>query len=134
MKKLVLSILFGLCVFNSFAKDFDWTRVINAIAKVESKGNPKAYNPRGNYAGLLQIGPILVKECNNIMKKKKSTVRYTLADRYNPLKSKEMFILIQEKYNPNNNIERAIRIWNGGPNYSIKGTQGYLNKVRKHLR
>lgn len=111
---------------------FNWTNVINAIAMVESANNPKAIG-KGGSVGLLQITPILVKECNNILQERKLTKRYTLQDRLNPDKSKEMFILIQEKYNPTNNIEKAIRLWNGGPNYSIKGTQKYLNKVRKYL-
>ena len=121
--------------FNKMHNDcaFDWNDVIDAIAQVESKGNPKAFNPRGNYAGLLQIGPLLVKECNNIMKQKKSSVRYTLADRYDPVKSKEMFVLIQEKYNPGHNIERAIRLWNGGPGYNVRSTNRYYAQVKKHL-
>ena len=33
------------------------------------------------------------------------------------------------KYNPTNDIERAIRIWNGGIRYTVKGTQKYYMKV-----
>ena len=43
-----------------------------------------------------------------------------------------MFILIQEFYNPGRDIEKAIRLWNGGPNYGIRSTQGYYNKVMKY--
>ena len=88
-----------------------WERVMNAIIAVESKGNPKAYNPKGNCAGILQITPILVKECNNLLKQKKSEKRYTLGDRYNVKKSKEMFILLQEHFNPEQNVEKAIKQW-----------------------
>ena len=87
----------------------------------------------GGSVGLLQITPILVRDCNKILAKQNSTKRYTLADRYNPEKSKEMFVIIQEYYNPSHNVEKAIRLWNGGPNYSVRGTQRYYNKVRKHL-
>ena len=45
-------------------KQFDWKPVMDAIIQVESKGNPKAYNPNGNCAGILQITPGLVKQCN----------------------------------------------------------------------
>lgn len=112
---------------------FNWNKVIDAIIKVESKGNPKAFNPNGDCAGILQITPGLVKQCNIWLKAKKSKKRYTLKDRYNVEKSKEMFIMVQKYYNPSNDIEKAIRIWNGGPGYTKKGTDGYYKKVMKNL-
>ncbi|MCD8297289.1 MAG: transglycosylase SLT domain-containing protein [Prevotella sp.] len=106
--------------------------MINAIIQVESEGNPKAV--KGRTCGAMQISPILVAECNNILEKRNSKKRYTLADRFNVQKSKEMFILIQLHYNPENNVEKAIRSWNGGQRYSIKATQRYYNKVMKLLK
>lgn len=116
----------------SKGESYDWSKLIDAIAMVESKGNPKAFNPNGNCAGLLQITPGLVKQCNIWLKAKKSKKRYTLADRYNVKKSKEMFVMVQSYYNKTNDVEKAIRIWNGGPEYTIKGTNGYLKKVMKY--
>ena len=113
-------------------ESYDWSKLIDAIAMVESKGNPKAFNPNGNCAGLLQITPGLVKQCNIWFQAKKSKKRYTLADRYNVQKSKEMFVMVQSYYNKTNDVEKAIRIWNGGPGYTIKGTNGYLKKVMKY--
>lgn len=116
---------------------FSWERVINAIMQVESGGNPKAYNPSGDCVGVLQITPVLVKECNNILTRQKSTKRYTLKDRWNAEKSKEMFVIIQEHFNPEHNIERAIKCWNSGAFY-LKGngwkkkSVGYYNKVMKY--
>ena len=115
-------------------KKFDWSRVIDAIAKVESKGNPKAHNPSGDCAGILQITPGLVKQCNTWLKVKKSKKRYTLRDRYNVSKSKEMFEMYQHYLNPSNDVEKAIRIWNGGPGYSVSKTNGYLKKVMKYYK
>ena len=111
---------------------FSWERVINAIIQVESKGNPKAFNPNGNCAGILQITPGLVKQCNAWLKTKKSKKRYTLNDRYNVKKSKEMFEMYQHYFNPSNDVERAIRIWNGGPGYKVKSTNEYYRKVIKY--
>lgn len=111
-------------------KVHDWTPVINAIIEVESKGDPNAVS--GKSVGILQITPILVKQCNNILKTKKSSKFYTLNSRKSITKSKEMFILIQEYYNKEHNLEKAIRLWNGGPNYSIKKTQKYFRKVMKY--
>ncbi len=82
----------------------------------------------------MQITPILVKECNQILKRKKSKKRFTLRDRFCVAKSKEMFLLIQSYFNPGNNIEKAIRSWNGGMNYSVKRTQRYFDKVMKAMK
>lgn len=108
-------------------KEFDWEPLMKAIIYVESGGNPRAIG--GNSVGILQITPICVKQCNILLQRKGSKKRYTLNDRYSIEKSKEMFIMIQEEYNPEHNIEKAIRMWNGGPGYKIKSTNGYYKKV-----
>ena len=117
---------------SSTNNEFDWDPVMEAIIQVESQGNPKAKS--GNSVGVMQITPILVTECNNILKKKKSKKRYTLADRFSISKSKEMFLLMQSVHNPLNSIEQAIRSWNGGNHYSVKRTQRYFEKVMKLLK
>ena len=111
--------------------DFDWEPVMDAIVQVESEGDAKAVS--GNSCGAMQITPILVAECNEILKKRKSKKRFSLRDRFSLEKSKEMFVLIQSYFNPLNDIEKAIRSWNGGNNYSVKKTQRYFNKVMKYL-
>lgn len=110
----------------------DWGRVLKAIATVESNGNPRAVS--GDQVGLLQIRPIMVKDCNRILEKRGSNKRYTLRDRYSASKSREMFVLYQSHYNPKGNVERSIRLWNGGSGYSINGTQSYYNKVRRAMK
>ena len=113
---------------------FNWDKLINAISKVESGGNTKAHNKNGDCAGVLQIVPILVKECNQILKSKKSKKRYTLSDRYNAKKSKEMFVLLQEHFNPEHNIEKAIKCWNCGfytKSWKSKSNE-YYRKVMKY--
>ena len=115
-------------IWTSFKKlSFDWNPVMDAIIQVESDGNPRAVS--GNSVGVMKITPILVKECNDILKKQKSNKRYTLDDRYSVEKSKEMFLLIQKYFNPENNVEKAIRSWNGGMKYSIRATNKYYKKV-----
>ena len=116
------------------ASQFDWTPVINAIIEVESEGDANAIDKGGKSCGCMQITPILVRECNNILKARGSSLQYTLADRYDVAKSKEMFLLIQSKHNPQNNVEKAIRTWNGGPNYSVRATDGYYRKVLRRMR
>ena len=41
---------------------------------------------------------------------------------------------MQSEYNTQNNIEKAIRAWNGGNNYSVKRTQRYYEKVMNVLK
>ena len=120
-------------IWTSFKKlSFDWNPVMDAIIKVESEGNPRAVS--GNSVGVMQITPVLVKECNDILKKQKSNKRYTLDDRYSVEKSKEMFLLIQKYFNPENNVEKAIRSWNGGMKYSVKATNKYYQKVLARMK
>ncbi|WP_308267467.1 transglycosylase SLT domain-containing protein [Prevotella sp.] len=147
MIKLFRVVLFIVCVLGSSpvmgadataesgaaqTENFDWEPVINAIVQVESEGNTRAV--KGNSCGAMQITPILVAECNNILKKRKSKKRYTLRDRFSLEKSKEMFLLMQSHFNPLNDIEKAIRSWNGGNKYSVKRTQRYFEKVMKCIQ
>ncbi|SEF42891.1 Transglycosylase SLT domain-containing protein [Xylanibacter ruminicola] len=117
---------------NTKSSSFDWNPVMDAIIQVESEGNPRAVS--GNSVGAMQITPILVRECNEILKKQKSKKRYTMDDRYSVEKSKEMFLLIQKYFNPENSIEKAIRSWNGGVKYSVKATNRYYKKVLARMK
>lgn len=139
MKKLALSLLLTVTVSLTAQAEgkerqapFDWNPVMDAIIQVESEGNARAVS--GNSVGAMQITPILVKDCNDILKRRKSQKRYTLADRYDVKKSKEMFLLIQSHYNPLNDVEKAIRLWNGGNNYSLRATNRYYQKVMRQLK
>ena len=146
IKRNVLLILMMLFVgtFSAFAgnnQDSDavdssqsvyWENVMNAIIQVESNGNSKAKH--GSSVGAMQITPLLVAECNNILRSRRSKKRYKLSDRLSVKKSKEMFLLIQSKYNPLKNIEQAIRSWNGGIHYSVKRTQHYLERVLSAMK
>lgn len=134
-KILILTCLMSVFMLTANAqekKTYDWTRVINAIIQVESKGNAKAVSK--DCVGVMQIRPILVRDVNEYLKMKGSSKRYTLNDRFSPEKSKEMFILYQKRYNPTNNEEKAIRLWNGGSKYSVAKTERYYRKVLSHMK
>lgn len=111
---------------------FNWDPIMDAIIQVESGGDPNAKS--GYSVGAMQITPILVKDCNIILEKRKSKKRYTMADRYSVEKSKEMFLLFQSFHNPENNVEKAIRAWNGGPKYSVRATNKYYKKVMAKMK
>ena len=110
---------------------FNWQPVIDAIIEVESNGDTRAKS--GNSVGAMQITPILVAECNNILRSRNQKKRYRLSDRFSLQKSKEMFLLMQSQFNQENNVEKAIRAWNGGNNFSKKRTQRYFEKVMRVL-
>ena len=85
-----------------------WARTLERLVLVESGGDPTARNTATDAVGILQIRPMYVNEVNRIVGKQ----RYTLADRYSVKKSIEMFQIIQEYYNPQHSIEKAIRLHN----------------------
>ena len=133
LKYVIVVIAFITVSTNASAQEssFDWTPVVDAITMVESRGNCNARN--SIYCGPMQIAPCLVTEVNNILKRRNSTKRYTLNDRFSKQKSKEMFVIIQSYYNPSNNVERAIRMWQGGIRYKVSSTQRYFEKVMSYL-
>lgn len=114
---------------NAANSNFSWEPVMEAIIQVESGGNRFAKS--GKSVGAMQITPICVKEVNLYLKQLNIKKAYTLKDRFSVEKSKEIFLLIQKRHNPKNNVERAIRAWNGGLKYSKKGTQRYYEKVTR---
>ena len=136
MKKLLALVLmvFTLTAAAKSAPEIDLQKkcgaVIEAIAMVESERQPHKVSRNGLYVGYLQISEILVRECNRIVGYKK----YTYADRYDKQKSIDMFIDYQEHYNPDGNMERAIRLWNSGDLKCMTrkaSTEGYYQRVMK---
>jgi hypothetical protein len=68
------------------AQEYALKDVINTLVKVESDGNSKAIGDSGRAHGLLQIHPIMVKECNRLLNRNE----FTLKDRFSPSRSKYM--------------------------------------------
>lgn len=141
--KIVFVFIFGLFLMPLHAaaadndydysdSDSEWKPVIEALIQVESNGNSNAKH--GASVGVLQITPVLVAECNNILRRRRINKRYTLSDRKNRSKSIEMFLLFQSWFNPKKDLELAIRSWNGGLHYSVSKTQKYFEKVLRILR
>lgn len=122
--------------------DSIWNNVMDAIIQVESMGNAKAVDKSGTCVGILQMKKCLVDETNNILKRNKDERRYTYSDRYNPQKSKEMFVILQSHFNKEQNVERAIRSWNAGFYYEKRygweslrrRTKSYYEKVMRHYK
>ena len=107
----------------------NWDSVMEAIIQVESRGNKNAVDKSGTCVGILQ-------------KRNKDKRRYTYSDRYNPQKSKEMFVILQSHFNKEHNVERAIRSWNAGFYYEKRfgweslrrRTKSYYEKVMRYYK
>ena len=100
-----------------------------AVCAVESSGNPRAIGDGGKAAGIAQIWAITVKDINRF-----AGTRYTLSDRFDPVKSKEMFNLYVEHYGKGRSLQYKARLWNGGPGGNSKtATIAYWKKIQKHL-
>lgn len=101
--------------------------IINSIIQIESENNNIARN--GDNIGILQIRPIMVYEINRILGYKK----YELRDRFNPIKSIEMFKIYTNHHTPDWNLELVARRWNGGYNGELKlSTLNYYLKIKNY--
>ena len=105
-----------------------------AVCHVESGGNPRAVGDRGadgiyRAAGIAQIWGRTVQDINRF-----AGTRYTLNDRFDPVKSREMFNLYVEHYGKGRSVEFKARIWNGGPKGAYKSaTLAYWRKIQSKL-
>jgi hypothetical protein len=112
---------------------------MDAIAQIESSGNPQAYNPQDGAIGLYQITPIVLKEYNNYHAQK-----FTREDLYNEhinfeIASWYMRVRIPQMlayYNLPLTTENKIIAWNAGISNARKGripdiTRQYLKKYAK---
>lgn len=99
-----------------------WNVFTKALIQVESRGDSLAAGPTEDL-GILQITPIYVKEANRIVNEE----RFTLDDRLSPEKSLEMFSIVQNHYNPDKDIDRAIRLHNPGAG------KWYSDRIMEHM-
>ena len=91
----------------------DFELIELAIIWQESKANPNPKHSDGQSEGILQITPIYVDEVNRILGYNK----YALHDRRNPLKSHEMFLVVQNYHNPEKDVKKAVKLHNKGKRY-----------------
>jgi hypothetical protein len=107
-----------------------YSRVLPAIEMVESSGRADAVGDGGKAVGILQIHPIMVEDVNRIL----GEDRYTLADRLDPAKSREMFRVYSDHYAKCGDAEKVARNWNGGPRGHRKAaTVAYWRKVERAM-
>ena len=112
---------------------YNETHLLSAIIHVESSNNDSAYHKGEDAVGCLQIRQCMVDDVNRILRRQKSTKRYSYHDRWLRYKSIEMFDVYCKHYGLTTSEEIA-RCWNGGPQgMQNEITAGYWKKVKNQL-
>lgn len=102
-------------------------RLIAAILWQESANGKYLTGDGGRAKGVLQQHTCIITDVNNYL----GESRYTIADRNDPVKAVELFMYYQAIYNPGMDIEKAARVWNGGPSGHLKSsTLDYWDEVQ----
>ena len=107
--------------------------ILNAIVQVESGGDPTAHAKGEDAVGILQIRKCMVDDVNRILTRQGISKRFTYMDRWDIIKSYEMFNIFCDYYGLTT-AEEMARCWNGGPRgINNPYTLGYWNKVELEL-
>lgn len=114
----------------------------NAMVKVESGGNPHAYNPNDGASGIAQIRTVCLDDTNRIARQRGLDARFAPADRFNPRQARRIWSLYLAFYGreyarqtgDEPTDETYARIWNGGPTgWRKSSTVAYWGRVRAAL-
>jgi hypothetical protein len=104
----------------------DIDRLLDAIALVESSNQAAAIGDGGQAVGAYQIRPIFVRDVNRIL----GCDRYTLTDRLDAGKSRQMAKIFLTHYGTGKDIIQQARQFNGGPRGHLKkSTLPYARKI-----
>src|SRR5574343_274317 len=111
MKKLILIVGLTLVTINITNTTISYSNISNESMIINNN---------------LDIRPMMVDEVNRLI----GSNEYTYSDRWDSIKSIEMFKIFQDTYNPNYDFHKGCRIWNGGPTgHHKESTLGYLDKA-----
>ena len=124
------------CATKAAAQPLDLDRLLPALEKVESNGNPNAIGDKGKAHGILQIWEAVILDVNRVFK-----TNYTHADAFDPVKARDIcrkYLAIyatEKRLGRKPTMEDAARIWNGGPQgHKKNNTNKYWQKVAKALK
>lgn len=107
-----------------------------AFIWLESRFKENAVNKISKARGILQITPVMIREVNKICRKylSKGWV-YTWKDAFDPVKSIEIWCIIQKYKNPTGDVQKACRIWfDTGKQYDGKTWKWYYKVISNHLK
>ena len=114
--------------------------LMDAIGEYESGNDTTAKSPITTASGHLQILEILVRDANRINSSSSHPIiddetgkpkQWTYSDRFSKKEAENMFLTVQRFYNPQLDLEKAIRMWNGGIGYTNAATETYYRNVRR---
>jgi soluble lytic murein transglycosylase-like protein len=104
--------------------------LLDAIKQVESSGNAKAIGDGGKAVGAYQIHAAVITNVN-----RKYGTKYTLKDRTDPHKSRQICKLYLTMYGKGLSQIELARVWNGGPKGHKKtATLGYAKKIERAMK
>lgn len=107
----------------------DLNEAWNLITFHETRQDSSRFNKKENAAGIAQIRPVMIEEINRLHGYEK----YTLDDRWDINKSREIFFYIQKAYNRNKSVIDLYSIcvtWNG----KSRDNKYYRNVYRLYLK
>jgi hypothetical protein len=111
--------------------------LLDAIRHVESSGNRHAVGDGGKAVGAYQLWPIHVEDANRILKLRKSNQRFTLADRKDESKAREITRIIIEHYSKGM-PEDKLAVIHISPtkrfDWDRPAARKYLEKIRKVMK
>ena len=107
----------------------DWNTFITALAWVESRWNDNAESPK-QAVGYLQLTPIIVKDANRIV----GHEEFSLDSRNDREQSIEIFNIIMDNYNPQHDMQYALKIWNPYAKVSYhRAVMRKYNELKKEI-
>jgi hypothetical protein len=117
-----------------------------AVFNFESRFREKIVNKISGASGIGQITPVMIKEVNRILRKKEILIsmflgcpvkieKYKLSDAFDPYKTYEIWLIVQEFHNPEYYYDKACRIWFGtGKQHDSMVWEDYYNEVMKYYK
>jgi len=124
--RLAMVVYAALCLEGlSYGAETELERTLDAIARVESGGNPNAIGDRGAALGAYQIHEGYWKDGSRFL-----GVVWPYTDVKDPVKSRRIARAYLMHYAPSGSPEVWARIHNGGPlGYKRQSTSGYWKKI-----
>jgi hypothetical protein len=108
--------------------------VLRSVTYFESRFTEHAVNKVSGARGIIQILPIMVYEVNRICKKYFPGWKYTWKDAFDPIKSMEIWYIVQAYWNPDYDIDKACIVWFGsGTQYDGMTWKHYSKEIKKRL-
>jgi hypothetical protein len=106
-----------------------------AVFNFESRFQENIVNKISGASGIGQITPVMIKEVNRILRLQGKSKRYKSADVFNPFKTYEIWLIVQEFHNPDYYYDKACRIWFGtGKQHDGMVWEDYYNEVMKYYK